>query len=337
MPIDRAEFAKECVSQGLNCGVNPHYLLGVASLRSGISEGSQNAQIGPFRLIQAQWDANRTNDEFAFNFLPEDINEWDMQCAVFGLMAHRAFDAFVSANGRNPSAKELYLQQWPEAAATATLSADLQKALDDTAALLGPAADAVLDDPKSAPPAITKPDQQTTRPVPPLDKQGAPEWYTLASNEIGTRETGNNSGPAIARYWQLAQCGADHDPWCAIFVNALFALCKQRSVAGTKSASSQSFRNNNNFMKLAGPALGAVVVFWRGSPDSGLGHVGFYRGESAESVYVLGGNEDNMVQIEPITKKQLRGYWWPKSLPLPAVGAIIVPPGTPKHQTTKLT
>src|SRR6266702_3112373 len=153
MPIDPAEFAKECVSQGLNCGINPHYLLGVASLRSGISEGSQNGQIGPFRLTQAQWDANRTNDEFAFNFLPEDINEWDMQCAVFGLMAHRAFDAFISANGRNPTAKELYLQQWPEAA-TPTLSADLQKALDDTAALLGPAADAVLDDPKSAPPAI---------------------------------------------------------------------------------------------------------------------------------------------------------------------------------------
>ena len=337
MAIDRPSFAEECVRQGVYFGVNPHYILGVAQLRSGISDDSKDDQIGPFRLKQAEWDANSNNDEFDVHFKPTQISSVLRQCAVFGLMAHRAFDAFVSANGRNPSAKELYLQQWPEAAATATLSADLQKALDDTAALLGPAADAVLDDPKSAPPAITKPDQQTTRPVPPLDKQGAPEWYTLASNEIGTRETGNNSGPAIARYRQLAQCGADHDPWCAIFVNAMFALCEQPSVAGTKSPSSQSFRNSNNFVKLAGPALGAVVVFWRGSPDSGLGHVGFYRGESAESVYVLGGNDDNMVQIEPITKKQLRGYWWPKSLPPPAVGAIIVPPGTPKHQTTKLT
>jgi hypothetical protein len=40
-----------------------------------------------------------------------------------------------------------------------------------------------------------------------------------------------------------------------------------------------------------------------------------------------------MVQIEPISKKQLRGYWWPKSLPPPGVGAIVVPPGTPGHQT----
>ena len=66
---------------------------------------------------------------------------------------------------------------------------------------------------------------------------------------------------------------------------------------------------------------------------SGLGHVGFYRGETAESVYVLGGNEDDMVQIEPLSKNQLRGYWWPTSAPKPAIGKIVVPPGTPKHQT----
>jgi lysozyme family protein len=164
MPIDPAEFAKECVSQGLNCGINPHYLLGVASLRSGISEGSQNAQIGPFRLIQAQWDANRTNDEFAFNFLPEDINEWDMQCAVFALMAHRSFDAFALANNHDPSALELYLQQWP-AAQSGTLSADLQTALNATAALVEPAAAAIPDAAPSVPPRITNPGQPAPRAV----------------------------------------------------------------------------------------------------------------------------------------------------------------------------
>ena len=78
--------------------------------------------------------------------------------------------------------------------------------------------------------------------------------------------------------------------------------------------------------------LGVNLVMGHAGQIS-LGHVGFYRGESTDSVYVLGGNEDNMVQIEPISKKQLRGYWWPKSLPPPGVGAIVVPPGTPKHQT----
>src|SRR5205085_198063 len=151
-------------------------------------------------------------DEFDLHFTPAQIGSALRQCAVFGFMAHRAFDAWISANGRNPSARELYLQQWPDAA-TATFDADFQKAFDDTAGLVDPAAAAVLDDPQTVPPVIKTTDQTTTRPVPPLDPQaaqGTPPWYALASKEIGTREEGNNSGAAIARYRKLAQCGQDH-------------------------------------------------------------------------------------------------------------------------------
>ena len=331
MAIDRETFAEECVRQGVYFRVQPHFLLGVAQLRSGIADDNNADQIGPFRLKQAEWDANCDNDEFDIHFSSAQINSPLRQCAVFGLMAHRAFDAFVSANGLNPSAKELYLQLWPDAA-TATLDSDFQNALDATAPLLGPAASAVLDNPQSAPPAIANPDQSTTRPVAPIPTDGAPQWYKLATQEIGTREEGDNSGAAIARYRQLAQCGQDHDPWCAIFANAMFALCNP-AVTGTKSASSQSFRSNSNFVSISGPALGAVTVFWRISPTSGQGHVGFYRGETSESVYVLGGNEGDMVQIEPMSKNQLIGYWWPTSVTSPAIGKIVVPPGTPKQQT----
>jgi len=338
MVIDRAMFAQECVRQGTFFGVHPHYMLTVAQYRSGISDESADGQIGPFQLRQSQWNANRENEEFDLHFTPEQIGSAIRQCAVFGLMAHRAFDTFISIKGRNPSVKELYLQQWPDTPPK-KLDENLQQALDTTAPLLEPAVKAVFEDPDSAPPPITEIGQATERPVSPAPPAGAgvaPEWYTLAMGEIGTREEGNNSGAAIARYRQLAQCGSDHDPWCAIFVNAMFALCKP-PVPGTKSASSQSFRTSPDFKQLDGPALGAIVVFWRKSPRSGLGHVGFYRGETSESVYVLGGNEDDMVQIEPLTKSQLRGYWWPASVALPQVAKIIVPPGTPKHQTTKVT
>jgi uncharacterized protein (TIGR02594 family) len=335
MAIDRAEFAEECVRQGVFFGVEPHYLLAVAQLRSGISSDDDGDRKGPFRLTQTEWDANSNKDEFELHFAPAQISSVLRQCAVFGLMAHRAFDAFVSTNSRSPSAKELYLQTWPEAA-TPTLTADFQKALDDTAALADSAAKAVLDDPKSAPPTLSDPDQSTTRSVAPIDMEGAPEWYQLAFQEIGTREEGENSGAAIARYRQLAKCGQDHDPWCAIFANAMFALCNP-SIPGTGSASSRSFCNHKNFLRLGGPALGAVVVFWRISPTSGKGHVGFYRGETSESIYVLGGNEGDMVQIEPMSKNQLKnqliGYWWPASINRPTVGKITIPPGTPKHQT----
>jgi uncharacterized protein (TIGR02594 family) len=332
MAINSAIFAQECVRQGAIFRIEPHYLLGVAQLRSGISNENNDDRIGPFRLTQAEWDANRENVEFDVHFIGTEIDSWRRQCIVFGLMAHRAFDAFVSAKGLNPSAIQLYLQQWPEADSD-TLASNFQAALDATATLVDPAAVAVLDEPQSVAP-MKDIDQATTRPVPPLaDAQpGVPEWYQWATNEIGTREEGENSGAAIARYRQLAQCGSDHDPWCAIFANAMFASCTP-AVAGTKSASSQSFRDSANFVKLTGPALGAVVVFWRISPNSGKGHVGFYRGESAESIYVLGGNEGDMVQIEPMSKGQFLGYWWPASVATPVIGKITVPPGTPRHQT----
>lgn len=157
--------------------------------------------------------------------------------------------------------------------------------------------------------------------------------------EIGTREEPENRGPAIRRYISLAHAGQEGDPWCAIFANAMLEV---NGFAGTRSASSQSFRHSPHFQRLEGPALGAIAVFWRGSKDSGLGHVGFYRGESANYIYTLGGNEGDMVQIEPMAIAAphfgLIGYWWPvaKSTPLPVLLAVSMPAGSPPV-TTKVT
>jgi len=156
MEIKPSDFAEDCVRQGVNVGANPHYLLGVAKLRSGIADGTVGAEIGPFRLTQADWNAHCTDSAFGLTFLPTDITDPDMQIPVFAVMARRAFDAFEAANNRTPSAKELYLRQFPNAPAE-TLSADLKAALDATAALIDPAAAAVLDDEQT--PKITDPDQ----------------------------------------------------------------------------------------------------------------------------------------------------------------------------------
>src|SRR5262252_4926626 len=104
MPVDRAIFAEECVRQGLHFGVNPHYLVSAAQFQSGISDDSQNDQTGPFRLSQTAWDANSISREFEVNFQPSDIKNWRAQCAVFALMALRAFSALISENSRPPSA-----------------------------------------------------------------------------------------------------------------------------------------------------------------------------------------------------------------------------------------
>lgn len=156
----------------------------------------------------------------------------------------------------------------------------------------------------------------------------APVWFQWAVHEIGFQETGTNQG--IERYIGLAHTGSLGDAWCAIFTNAAL---ESSGIMGSRSPSSQSFRTNANFVQLAGPCLGAVVVFWRGTKTSGLGHVGFYRGEDANSIWVLGGNESDMVQIEALPKSSatfgLVGYWWPKTVPLPTTGAVLMPTGSP--------
>lgn len=176
------------------------------------------------------------------------------------------------------------------------------------------------------PPPVPIPVPEPIKPTGPF--ADAPPWFQFAVHEIGFKETGNNQG--IERYIGLAHTGSLGDPWCAIFVNA----CLESSgIQGSRSPSSQSFRTNANFIQLSTPAIGCIVVFWRGTQASGLGHVGFYRGEDTNNVWTLGGNESDMVQIEALPKSSssfgLIGYWWPKSVPLPATGQVMMPAGSP--------
>jgi uncharacterized protein (TIGR02594 family) len=165
------------------------------------------------------------------------------------------------------------------------------------------------------------------------DFSSAPEWFQLALHEVGVHEVGDNAGPDVRRFIEDAHVGAEGNPWCAIFANAMLELS---GIPGTRSASSQSFTSHPNFVQLGGPALGAVAVFWRKSHSSGLGHVGFYRGEAGDRVYVLGGNEGDAVKIEAMPKSAstfgLRGYWWPKSVPLPVIAAVPIRSGQPLVQ-----
>lgn len=163
----------------------------------------------------------------------------------------------------------------------------------------------------------------------------SPAWFQWAWKEIGKKEDPDNTGPVVQRYIDLAHCGAQHDPWCAIFANAAL---ESTNFKGTRSPSSQSFRHDDDFVALTGPALGALAVFWRISRNSGLGHVGFYAGERDGMVWTLGGNENDMVEVEFLNKKAntfgLIGYWWPRAAPAPQIGAIAVNEDVPTHPVT---
>jgi uncharacterized protein (TIGR02594 family) len=95
--------------------------------------------------------------------------------------------------------------------------------------------------------------------------------------------------------------------WCSAFVNWVARKCGYEST-GTLLA--------RDWLKVGipvdKPEQGDIVVFWRVKKDSIYGHVGFYIGEvtslGGRHIYVLGGNQSNMVKISTYPKDRILGY-----------------------------
>jgi uncharacterized protein (TIGR02594 family) len=150
-------------------------------------------------------------------------------------------------------------------------------------------------------------------PIPVISSEVEPAWLREARALMGTKEIpGPQHNSWIVKQW--AQLGAawfndDETPWCGLFV----AHCMQ--VAGQPFPGKGQFARAlawKDWGKPCGSILGSVAVFGR----QGGGHVGFLVGESADRLYVLGGNQSNAVNIMPIAKTRLVGLRWPSALAL---------------------
>jgi hypothetical protein len=131
--VDNAAFFRQCWLEGLRTAVFPHYLAGVAKLRSDIKNDTQNDQIGPFRLLQAEWDAARKDASLnLIDFGAADVKDWGFQLAMFAAMAAQDFEALKTSLTRAPSAHELCLAQLigPKAAAAALANSNAAIAAD---------------------------------------------------------------------------------------------------------------------------------------------------------------------------------------------------------------
>lgn len=142
----------------------------------------------------------------------------------------------------------------------------------------------------------------------PFPSNDEPDWLLAARALIGTREiVGPKHNNWIVGQW--AKLGAswfndDETPWCGLFV----ASCLQ--AVGLAFPGKGAFARAlawKDWGKPCPPQLGAVAVFQR----EGGGHVGFLVGESATEVYVLGGNQGNMVSIMPLAKSRMVACRWP--------------------------
>ena len=149
----------------------------------------------------------------------------------------------------------------------------------------------------------TAPEKET--PVDEL-KASDPEWVRKAWAEMGTAEiSGDKDNPRIVYYHSFTSLRASDDetPWCSAFMNFLFAP------KGTRDAMARSW------LKWGEPTSrkrGAIVVFASPSRGPSAGHVALVLGEADENhLYVLGGNQNNMVCVARYPKSLVLGYRWP--------------------------
>lgn len=144
-----------------------------------------------------------------------------------------------------------------------------------------------------------------------------PAWITTAKKYLGQSEIkGPHHNSHILAWWK--DIGApfkdDETPWCGAFVGGVLSETGIRPPPG--GASARAYLKMP--VKLDKPAVGCVVVFWRGSPSGGNGHVTFCIGQDQKgNLMCLGGNQGDHVSVAAFAKTRVLGYRWPGIYPYP--------------------
>jgi uncharacterized protein (TIGR02594 family) len=102
--------------------------------------------------------------------------------------------------------------------------------------------------------------------------------------------------PRIRLYHSTTSGGAEPDEvsWCSSFVN----FCVERAgLIGTDSKAARSWLRWGAPVDRSDWREGDIIVFWRVSPDSWKGHVGFLVDWAGERPLILGGNQSDRLSI----------------------------------------
>jgi uncharacterized protein (TIGR02594 family) len=103
-------------------------------------------------------------------------------------------------------------------------------------------------------------------------------------------------------------------PWCGAFTATVL---RKWNPAVKLPENPLGARNWQTWGQSTIPQLGAVLVFWRGARTGWAGHVGFYWGEDASALHVLGGNQADSVSVTRIARDRLLAARWPEGAAQP--------------------
>jgi uncharacterized protein (TIGR02594 family) len=133
------------------------------------------------------------------------------------------------------------------------------------------------------------------------------DLFKIALEEYGVQEIeGDNHEERILQYFrEIGQSWVKNDEtaWCSAFLN----WCAKRG--GYKYSGKLNARS---WLEVGeethDPSVGDICVFWRESPRSWKGHVGIFVKKVNNLIYVLGGNQNNMVCIKSYPSDRLIQY-----------------------------
>lgn len=152
---------------------------------------------------------------------------------------------------------------------------------------------------QSTPPPTAEPPPNTLKPIGP-----EPPWLTLARAEVGVKESGTGKGnPRILEYLastSLAGSPLDEKiPWSAAFVNWVL---KQAGIETNNSPVSRAWVQWGS--SASPPHPGSLVI----NRASGSWHIGFFVRDEGDSVAIIGGNANNSVKYQLVSKKFIVDY-----------------------------
>jgi uncharacterized protein (TIGR02594 family) len=128
-----------------------------------------------------------------------------------------------------------------------------------------------------------------------------------ALSYYGLREVfGPEHNPEIVKFFHdigYKWVNDDETAWCSAFMNY---ICMVTGYERSMKLDARSWLKLP--VKVIEPTLGDIVIFSTGDPTSWKGHVGIYISRNTNYVYTLGGNQSNMVGINPYLISRVLGY-----------------------------
>lgn len=117
---------------------------------------------------------------------------------------------------------------------------------------------------------------------------------------------GEKDNPEVVKYFTETGykfIDEDETPWCAAFLNWVLRKC---NIKTPNKLNARSFLDVGR--EVTSPVLGDIVILWRIAKDGPYGHCGLFINRIGNIIYILGGNQNNRVNIQGYSADQLLGY-----------------------------